>query len=174
MTTRTAMDSNLIKRLLGFGFLLLAQALVLNHIHLFNFATPLLAVYIVVLFRRNYPRSGILVWSFMMGLFVDVFSNTPGVSAVSMTLIGLIQPYLLMLFIPRDSPEDLEPTINSLGTAKFMYYTILLVLTYCLLFFTLETFNFFNWQQWAEAVGGSTVLTVILILVIENMRKSNS
>ena len=109
-----------------------------------------------------------------MGLFVDVFSNTPGVSAVSMTLIGFIQPYLLMLFIPRDSPEDLEPTINSLGMAKFMYYTILLVLTYCLLFFTLETFNFFNWQQWAEAVGGSTVLTVILILVIENMRKSNS
>ena len=167
------MNLNLIKRLLGFILLLLVQVLVLNHIHLFNCATPLRYVYIVLLFRRDYPRTGILMWCFLTGLFVDIFSNTPGVATLSMTFMGLIQPYLLMLFVSRDNSDDFKPTMKSLGVAKFVYYTILSVMIYCLLFFTFETFSFFNWQQWIVCVGGSTVLTVILILVIENMRERN-
>ena len=45
-----------------------------------------------------------------------------------------------------------------------------MVLIYCVSFFTLETFNFFNWLQWLECVAGSTVLSAILILAIENFR----
>ncbi len=44
----------------------------------------------------------------MMGLCVDVFANTPGVAAASMTAVGLLQPYLFELFVPRDSADDLE------------------------------------------------------------------
>lgn len=43
-----------------------------------------------------------------MGLCIDVFANTPGVAAASMTFIGLLQPYLFELFVPRDSADDLE------------------------------------------------------------------
>lgn len=154
-----------------FLVLLLVQALVLNHIHLFDCATPFLYVYMVLLFRRNYPKWGILLLSFVMGLCVDVFANTPGVAAGSMTFIGLLQPYLLLLFVNRDSPDDLQPSMKSLGVAKFVSFTVILTLVYCLLFFTLETFNFFNWQQWIECVGGSTAITVALILVVENLRK---
>jgi hypothetical protein len=46
-----------------------------------------------------------------------------------------------------------------------------MVLIYCLAYFTLETFNFFNWIQWLMSIGGSTILTVVLILVIENIRR---
>ena len=55
-----------------FIVLLLAQVLVLNHIHLFGYAVPLLYIYFVISFRRNYPRWAILVWSFLLGLGVDV------------------------------------------------------------------------------------------------------
>ncbi len=157
-------------KFLLFFVLLLVQVLVLNHIHLFDCATPLLYVYLVLLFRRNYPRWGILLWSFALGLSIDVFSNTPGLTAASMTLLGLIQPYLFYLFIPRDSPDDLEPSMKSLGVARFSYYTLLAVSIYCLVFFTIENFNFFNWQQWLSCIVGSTALTAVLILVIENLR----
>ena len=50
------MSKTLFKRILGFALLCLAQALVLNRIHLFSFATPLLYVYMVLLFRRNYTH----------------------------------------------------------------------------------------------------------------------
>ena len=156
---------------LMFLVVLLVQALVLNHIHLFDCATPFLYVYMVLLFRRNYPKWAILLLSFVRGLCVDVFSNTPGMASGAMTFIGLLQPYLLLLFVNRDSPDDLQPSMKSLGVAKFVYFTVILTFVYCLLFFTLETFTFFNWLQWIECVGGSTAISVALILVVENFRK---
>lgn len=165
------MALDLLKRLLFFSILLVAQALVLNHIHLFNCATPLLYVYLVLLFPRNFPKWAILLWSFALGLCVDSFTNTPGVAAGSMTLIGALQPYIFEPFIPRDSAEDLEPGMRTLGVTSFVYYTTIMVLIYCLAYFTLETFNFFNWIQWLMSIGGSTILTVVLILVIENIRR---
>ncbi|MBM6991848.1 MAG: rod shape-determining protein MreD [Prevotella sp.] len=166
------MNIDFLSRLLLFVVLLLAQALVLNHIHLFGYATPLLYVYFVISFRRNYPKWGIIVWSFLLGLCVDVFSNTPGVAASSMTLLGLLQPYIFELFIQRDSDMDMQPAIYSLGLTRYLYLVLLLTFIYCLLFFTVETFTFFNWMQWALSVAGSTALSVILIVVVENMRKS--
>ena len=159
------------RKLLFFILLLLTQVLVLNRIHLFDCATPMLYVYIMLRFRRNYPRWGILVWGFTIGLCIDIFSNTPGVAAASLTLLGLLQPYILMLFVQRDSPDDLQPSMNTLGVGNFIYYTIIVVLLYCTVFLTFETFNFFNWIQWLEGVGGSTAITVAIILVIENLRK---
>ncbi len=165
------MNIDLIKSIGLFVVLLLAQALVLNHIHLFNCATPFLYLYFVLHFRRNYPKVGVLFWCFLLGLSVDVFNNTPGVAAASMTFIGFIQPGLFSLFIPRDSADDLEPSPKTIGATSYFYYTLIIVLVYCVLFFMLETFNFFNWLQWIEYVGGSTVLSLIMILVIENLRK---
>ena len=91
------MNIDFLKRLLLFIVLLLVQVLVLNHIHLFDYATPLLYIYFVISFNRNYPKWTILVWSFLLGLSIDIFANTPGVAASSMTLLGLLQPYVLEL-----------------------------------------------------------------------------
>ena len=152
-----------------FILLVLLQVLVLNHIHLLGFATPLLYVDFAISFRRNYPKWGILVWCFMLGLVIDIFSNTPGVTAGSMTLLALLQPYLLNPFIPRDSTDDLQPTIRTLGVSKFITYVIVCVAIYTLSFFALEAFSFFNWEQWLLTVGGSLALTVVFVLVVENL-----
>lgn len=165
------MNIDFLHRLLLFVVLLLAQALVLNHIHLFSCATPLLYIYFVLSFERNYPRWGVLVWSFLLGLCVDVFSNTPGVAAASMTLVGLLQPYVLELFLQRDSDDNLRPGIATLDFTPYLAYALLLTLAYCLVFFTAEMFTFFNWAQWGLNIGGSMLLSIILILVVDNLRK---
>lgn len=54
----------------------------------------------------------------------------------------------------RDSADDLEPSFKSLGVSKFIYYSILLVLLYNIVFYTMETFNFFNWLQWIKCIVG--------------------
>ena len=154
-----------------FIILCLVQVLVLNHINILGCATPLLYVYFIMLFRRGYPRWGVLAWSFAIGLCVDVFSNTPGVGAASATLLGLLQPYLLGLFTQRDSPDDMKPTMKEFGTTRYVYYTVICVVVFNLVFFSIESFSFFNWLQWAKNIGGSSALTAILIIVIENFRK---
>ncbi len=165
------MSIDLVKRLATFVVLVLVQGMVFNHIHLFNCASPLLYVTMVLHFRRNHPRWAVIAWCFVMGLSIDVFANTPGVAAASMTLVGLLQPYLFELFVPRDSADDLEPSIRSIGLGSYVLYALIIVLVYNLSFFTLETFNFFNWLQWLKCIGGSTVLTFILVMALENLRK---
>ena len=59
------MSLDWIKNLVFFAVLLLAQALVLNYVHLFNCATPLLYVYFVLPTRRNQPRWITLVSCFL-------------------------------------------------------------------------------------------------------------
>lgn len=159
-----------LKRIVLLVVLCLVQALILNQIHLFGFATPLLYVYFVLLFRRGESRWTLLLWSFFLGVLIDMFSNTPGVAAASMTFIGLIQPYVLMPFVPRDSADDLLPSMRTLGVARFVYYTLILTLIYCVSFFTLEMFSFYHWLEWLESIGGSWGLTVVFILVVENFR----
>jgi rod shape-determining protein MreD len=166
------MKIGLLKGIIAFAVLLLVQVLVFNHIHLFNCATPLLYVYMPMLFSRNNSRWVVLLLSFFMGMAIDVFQNTPGVAMATMTFIGLIQPLILGVFMQQDSEADIVPSMRTLGVAKFSYYSFIITFLYCLVFFTLETFSFFNWLQWLETVGASTLLTYILILVLENLRRS--
>lgn len=163
------MPIDFLKRLGLFFVFVLAQTMVLGRIHLFGYATPLLYVYFVAMFNRNYPKWAVLLWSFAMGLTIDVFSNTPGVAAASLTLIGAIQPYFLEPFIPRDSVDDLRPSIRTIGMVKYVYYIAVLVVLYCIVFFSLEAFNFFNWMDILKSVGGSAVITLVLILTFESV-----
>ena len=164
------MNMYLLSQFLWFVVMLVVQALLLNNIHLFGCSTPLLYVYVILMARRDFPRWGLLLFGFLLGLGVDMFSNTPGVGACSMTLIAFVQPMLMKLFLPRDSADDFQPGIPSLGLMKFVYFSFISIFLYSLVFFTLEMFNFFNWTLWALSVGGSTLLTLLLVIVIDNFR----
>jgi rod shape-determining protein MreD len=155
------------KRALLFVAFVLAQALVLGRVHLFHCATPLLYVYFVTMFPRNYPKWGVMTWSFFMGLFIDIFSNTPGLASASLTAVAAIQPYYYELFLSRDAAESLEPSLVNLGPTKYSYYIVILVTIYCLLFFALEMFTFSNLLEWIMSVVGSTMVTLVLIFTFE-------
>lgn len=165
------MTQDFLKRAGWFLVFVLAQAMVLSRIHLFGVATPLLYVYFVTQLPRNYPKWAGLLWGFLMGLLIDIFSNTPGMASASLTLIAAIQPYYLELFVSRDAAENLRPSLFALGPVKYSYYVIPLVLLHCLIFFTLEHFSFFNVLHWALCVVGSAVLTLVLIFTFEAVKQ---
>ena len=161
------MSSDLLKRAGLFIVFVLAQAMVLGHIHLFNCATPLFYVYFVTMFPRNYPKWGILLWGFFMGLFIDIFFNTPGLASASLTLIAAVQPYYFGLFVPHDSVDNLQPSLSAIGTVKYSYYIIALVLLYCLVFYTLEIFSFRGFGGVLLATICSTLATAVLIVIYQ-------
>ena len=165
------MATDILRRIILFIVLCLVQGLVLNHINLFGCATPLLYVYMALTFPRGYPRWAILLWCFFLGMSVDTFTNTPGVAAASMTFVGLLQPFVLELFMQRDSEENFKPTLMNMGYVSYIYYLLLLLSIYCIVYYSIEMFTFFNWIQWAECVVGSLLITSVLVFVIEHMRR---
>ncbi len=167
------MSADFFKRLGWFALFFLAQVIVLGRIHLFHYATPLFYVYFVTMFPRNYPKWSVLLWSFLLGLIIDIFSNTPGLAASVMTLLAAIQPYYLELYVPRDSADNLQPSMKTLGPVKYAYYMVPMVLLYCLLFYCLEMFTFFNAFYWLMCVVGSSLLTIVLIFTFEIAKRSH-
>lgn len=161
-----------LERLIMFVVLLLVQVLILNHIYLFQIATPLLYVFFAITFRRGTPVWMILLWNFAFGILIDMFSNTPGLAAGCMTLVGFVQPHLLEHLVPRDSAESLRTSAVTLGFSKFATLSAILVLLYCLVFFALEAFTFFNWQLWSLRAVSSALITFVLILAVESIRSS--
>jgi rod shape-determining protein MreD len=165
------MTIDILKRLAWFLVFLFVQVLVLGRIHLFGVATPLLYVYFVLQFPRNHPKWASLLWAFALGLMVDIFFNTPGLAAASLTCVAAVQPYYFNLLLPPDSFEQLKPSFRTLGPVKYIYYSLPLVLLHCLLFFTLEQFSFFNVIHWLLCVVSSTLVTMALILTFETAKK---
>ena len=160
----------LLHRVTMFLILLAAQVLILNHVHLLDVAMPLLYIYFAITFHRGFPRWIILLSCFFMGLIVDMFSSTPGLAAGTMTLVGFIQPFLVERTAPRDSAEDMEISVATMGFGGFAFLSGVITTLYCLVFFTLEAFSFFEWLVWLERIIASSLLTWILILAIESVR----
>jgi len=160
-----------LRRLLVFIVILLVQGLVLNRIQIFHCATPLLFVYFPIIFPRNYPKWASLLWSFFLGLGVDMFANTPGLAAASTTLVAVLQPYLLELFLPREAEEHIKASAAALGYGKFAAMALILVLIFCTVFFSIESFSIKSWQLSLLCAAGSSVLTFILIMSLESLRR---
>lgn len=159
-------------RLIWALVLLAFQVLVFNHIHLFGYATPVIYVYILCLQPLDTPRYSWLLWGFLTGLAADLFSETPGVGAASMTLTAMCAPVLLRLMVSKDSAEDMVPDYRTLGRWPFVWYVILLVMLQQAAFLLLEVFSFFNVLDMLYTYVGSCVLTVIFILVMAGIRSN--
>ncbi len=145
------------------------QVFVLNHFLLFGCALPMFYVWFVLTMRKGMPRWLSLLLSFALGLTLDMFSNTPGVTAAALTMAALAQPYLLELFVSREGDEAFIPSSETLGTRSFINYTIVLVTAYCVVFYTLEMLTFANGWKWLSCVLGSAIVTVALLLAVDRL-----
>lgn len=147
--------------------ILAIQVLVLNYVHLLNYATPLIIGYMLTCFRRGSSRTGILFWGFATGLIFDIFSNTLGMGAISCTMLAMLQPSILRLFTPRDAADDFSPKMRNLGLWKFLSYTFINFLILHAIFYALDAFTISNWELTLTAVFGGTLLSSATALIIE-------
>lgn len=160
-----------LKRFGWFWVLVFVQALILNNVHFFGYATPFLYIYLLLKFDANMSRYSLLLWGFALGLAVDVFSNTPGVNAASATLLAFARPTLLTLFAPRDSADDFSPGIPSMGTGPFVRYVSVATIIHQTALVLLLTFSFaYPLVMLLKVVSGS-LLTILCIWAIEAAKK---
>lgn len=164
------MAKEILKYLMLFVVLAVAQVLVFNHLCLFNVAVPLVFIYFIIKLPVNLPVNWAMTFSFLLGLTVDIFSNTQGMNALACTILAAIRLPLLRLYFPRE--EDLtnpEPSLRTLGPSVYMKYLITAVAVYCALFFIIEAFTFYNWTLMLLRIAASTLLTFIIILAFDSI-----
>lgn len=165
------MMQKIISQTIWFVLLVLLQALVFNNIHIGGYAIPMPYLYFLLTLPSTLDRGYLLLWAFGLGFCVDLFSNTTGVIAASLTLVAFVRPYLLNIFVSREKAEDgYEPGAVDMKWGPFFRYAAVLTLLHCLLAFTIEAFSLANWEELLLRIGTSFVLTLLIICAFESIR----
>lgn len=150
--------------------ILALQVLVFDYIHLWGYATPLLGVMVVVYSPLSDNRVTNLVMSFMAGIVMDIFTNSPGVAAASMTLASFVQHPLLEMMVPKDSDENMLPSWHTMGMSSYSAYLAIMLAVYHVAYFVLEVFSFINPVDMIISIVSSYVLSFILAMSFELFR----
>lgn len=160
-----------LKRVGWFFGLILLQVLVLNNVHIAGYATPFLYIYLLLKLPSSTSRNELLLWGFSMGLVIDIFSNTPGMNAAAGVFIAFLRPLFLRLFSPRDSSDEIIPSIKTIGVFSFTKYVVTCVLFHHVFLLLVESFSLFDINNLLIRIGSSVVLTVLCIMGIEGFKK---
>lgn len=162
-----------LRHFLWFAALLLLQVLVFNHIHIRGYATPFPFIYLLLILHSQTPRWIYVAAGFAIGLTIDIFSNTLGECAAAATLLGLISPRLLQAFAPADQGDDgFQPSADTIKWSGFFKLALTSTLLFTVVFYLLECFSFLHPTDLALHIGGSTVITLVIICAIERIRLS--
>ncbi len=161
----------MIKSIYKIGFYIVlcvaVQVFVLDNIHLFRIATPLLYLYVIVKTPANISRSQIILISFLLGIIMDIFSNTMGMHAAACTLAGMFRDPLMYSFSDKELLEEASPSYRTLGVSAFIKYVTLLVAIHHIALFSIESISLFDPLFLIIRVFASVILTTLLIFVVE-------
>ena len=138
MTSRT-----LFFNVVRFFFLVFLQVLILNHINLGGYINPYFYIYFILLLPFDTPRWMLLLMAFLLGLSIDIFTNTIGLNASACVMMAFFRPFVISAI--SSGPESLigdTPSLKSQGIKWFLYYSIILVLIHHFALFYLEIFRF--------------------------------
>lgn len=148
----------------------LLQAVVFNHIHLFGIAVPFVFIYIIFRLPLSMPVGWVLTCSFLMGLSVDIFSDTPGMNALACTILAFMRRPVLSLYLPHSSDYMADmPTMKSFGLWLYVRYALTLSFLYCFLIYTIESLSLPDVGYMLLRILGSTILTFVLILSVDSL-----
>jgi rod shape-determining protein MreD len=157
-----------------FVFVALIQILFLNRISLFGYVTPLFYIWLIVKFDSYMKRSGMLLWAFFLGLVLDMFSGTPGLNAASATLLAMVQPGIVKMFVQTERYEQLFPGSATMGGRPFAGYLLIMTVLHHTVYFILRSIPLGDWSVLVLKVVFSTLLTFIFMIVAERLTLSSS
>lgn len=160
----------MLNRIAWFIGLSLVQILFLNSICLFGLSTPFVYIYFLLTLDKDTDHNSLMIMAFLLGLTIDIFSNTPGVNAGASVLIAFMRPRLVDLFSPRGEYENFEPGIYTLGIWAFVRYAVVMTLIHHTALFLLEAFSFANIEYLSLRILCSALLTTMLVMTIEFVR----
>ena len=151
-----------------FFFLLFFQVLVLNHINLGGFINPYFYIYFILLMPFDSPRWMLLLASFLLGISIDIFTNTIGLNASACVLMAFLRPFVISII--STGPESLigeTPSLKNQGVKWFLYYSISLVVIHHAALFYLEIFRLNEFFLTFTRVLLSSALTMTLVMISE-------
>lgn len=157
--------------LVRFVLLIMLQALVLNNIDLGSWSpyfNGFLYIMFILMLPFEMPKWGVIVLSFLLGLALDMYMNTPGMHASACALVGFLRPGILRMLASADEYEFRnKPTIAIMGFVWYFSYALLMALVHHFWLYLIEDFRLVELHIVLFKAICSGLLTTLLIIITQ-------
>ena len=148
-----------------FIVLVLAQALVLNNINFLGYINPYIYILFIILFPIKNNRMLFIFLSFLLGLTIDIFSDSGGIHAAACVSIAYVRPVILKFSFGTVYEYQTIKFDTAEFSSKFIYIIIMTVIHHFILF-SLEIFNISKVILTFQKTLFSSIFTIILCIMI--------
>ena len=145
--------------------LILLQLIVLNNINFLGYINPFLYILFIFLYPLKKIDFSLILLSFFLGLFIDIFSNSGGINAAATLFIAFIRIPVLQSVIGNREIDFNSVSIKKLPFYKLLYYITILTFIHHLIVFGLEYFKWNNFKIIIIKTVLTSIFTIILILI---------
>ena len=168
--------NNLTKNIIRFIVFAVLQTLIFNQLEIgYGFHLMIHPLFIMLL-PFEMGVISLMGLAFLMGIIIDIFSNTYGLNTSALVLMAYLRPIVFKFYGPREGYDPLkEPTSQDMGSNWFtVVYSILLGL-HTFWFFLLEIFEIgrlgFILQKTMLSGGLSFLLALLIQSFILNSKQ---
>ncbi len=161
------MIESLLKNAMLFILLVALQVLFLNNIDFLGFINPYVYIWFILSMPVAMNRNSAIIIAFLLGLTIDVFSNTMGIHSFSCVLIAFLRNYWINALFLRNDFELIIPSIKSFGFANYIKYALGIIFLHHFCLFFLEALSFDNFWLILLRVLYNSIVTLLLILGFE-------
>jgi hypothetical protein len=162
--------SDLVRNTIRFVLFILVQYYVLFQIRpLHQFVVPYIYYLYVLWLPFSMGRMSLLLVSFLFGLTLDYFTQTPGLHAAACTMIAYLRGFVVNILIPQEGAEQnyKSPSPVSMGWAPYAVYVLVLTLMHHTYLVFLEWLQFGSFLFFLGKVLATSGISLMLILITE-------
>lgn len=160
-----------LQNIFRFILLVIAQVLVLNNVQFLGYINP----YIYILFILSLPvltkRWVTLILAFLLGITIDIFSNTLGMHAFATVLIAFLRNGIIKIFTSLEEGNNPTPSFYTFGVSAYIKYVIAMVIIHHITLFYLEAFSFSHFWITSGKIILSSLVTILLIFGIQSLKR---
>lgn len=159
------MNSITAKNTARFIVLVLVQALILNHINFLGYINPYIYILFIILYPVKNNRTLFIFLSFLLGLSVDIFSDSGGVHAAASVTLAFIRPgFLKWVFGALYENQTIK--FSTMDIVPKLSYFALMTVSHHLIMFSLEIFSLSKIILIAQKTLFSSIFTIILCILV--------
>lgn len=155
----------MLRYILTFLGVLIAQVLVFNQIQFSGYINPSFYIIFIIILPISTPAWLRLLSAFLLGFLVDAFSQSPGLHTSASVLIAFLQPHIILTFQNTEMDENKPSNLSFLGFQWFIYSSAIMVLLHQSVYFILEVFSFINFLDTLYRIILSSFATFTVIII---------
>ena len=159
-----------LQNILRFIFLILLQVFILDNIQFMGYINPMIYVLFILSLPVRFPKWALLILAFIMGLIIDVFSNTAGMHSFALVFADFLRTPVINIFTSIDEGSNPTPSFHTFGVSAYVKYVVILVLIHHFILFFIESFSFLHLTLLIPKIIISSTVTILLILGLQSFK----